>query len=230
MDLSALALIGASWIALPGAHPPAIVEAVVRVVEGNGSSAVFTLPLIRGEDGDTAVAAMNSALSWESVTGGAFSETADTFASLQRGYTGSGFTVNHNSGGILDIALRTDFLGAYPSTSVRYYCFDVSTGRAIRFQGLLRPGAAGALVARLDSMLQANIAVASADSILDPDMYGGHRFGAENLENFSICEDGVLFHYDFGFPHAVKAAEPDGELFIPAGFILPLLLEEYAGE
>jgi len=230
MDPTVLALVGASWIALPGAHPQATVETIVRVIEGNGSSAVFTWPLVKGGEEDMAAGAMNEALSWEAVTGEPFEETIEVFSRMQRGHTGADYTVNHNAGGILDITLRIEFLGAYPSTAYRHFCFDVSTGRAVRFQELMSPGGGEILAGMLDSMLQANIAAAAADSLLDPGMYEGHVFRVENLESFSITGDGVWFHYDFGFPHAVLAAQPDGELFIPAERIVPLLSDEYAGE
>ncbi len=230
MVTTVLALVGASWIALPGAHFPATVEASVQVIEGNGSSAVLTLPVVMGEEGDPVVEAMNNELSWEAVTGESLEETIEVFSRMQRGHTGSGFTVNHNAGGILDITLRIEFLGAYPSTGYRHFCFDVTTGRSVRFSGLLRPGGDETLAGLLDSMLQVNIATKAADGLLDPEMYDGHRFGVENLESFSITGEGVWFHYDFGFPHVALAAEPDGELFIPAESVIPLLLEVYAGE
>lgn len=222
-------VVGASWISLPGGHPPAIVETTVHVLEGGGISAVLEWPLIAGEEGDRAVEAMNLALSWEAVTGESLEETIEVFSRMQRGHTGSDFTVNHNAGGILDITARVEFLGAYPSTGYRHFCFDVSTGRTVRFSELLRPGGSEALAGVLDSMLQVNIAAEAAYSLLDPGMYEGHSFGVENLERFSITEEGVWFHYEFGFPHAVMAAEPDGELFIPAGRVVPLLSKEYAG-
>lgn len=188
------------------------------------------MPLIKGVEGDRAVDAMNRELSWAAVTGETLEETVEIFSECERGHTGSDFTVNYNTGGILDITVRIEYLGAYPSTGYRHFCFDVSTGGPVRFPELLRPGGAETLACVLDSMLQANIAAAAADSLLDPGIYEGHRFGTENLESFSITGDGVMFHYLFGFPHAVKAAEPDGELFIPAGRIVPLLLGEHAGE
>ncbi|MFO7627706.1 MAG: hypothetical protein R6V62_10630 [Candidatus Fermentibacteraceae bacterium] len=229
MDSTVLALVGASWIVLPGAHPPAVVETSVQVIEANGSRAVLEWPLLMGEEGDMAVGAMNEALSWEAVTGESMEETVEVFSRMQGGHTGSDFTVNHNAGGILDITLRLEFLGAYPSTGHRHFCFDVSTGRSVRFSELLRPGGRETLAGVLDSMLWVNIAIEAADSLLDPEMYEGHGFGVENLESFSITENGVWFHYEFGFPHAVMAAEPDGELFVPAGRLVPLLFDEYVG-
>jgi hypothetical protein len=186
--------------------------------------------MVLGEDGDMAVGAMNEAMSWEAVTGESFGETIDIFTRMQRGHTGSDFTVNFNTGGILDITIRIEFLGAYPSTGYRHFCFDVSTGRAVRFPELLRPDGGETLAGMLDSMLQVNIEAEAAESLFSPEIYEGYVFRVENLESFSISEDGVWFHYGFGFPHAVLAAEPDGELFIPAGLVAPLLSDEYVGE
>ena len=32
-----------------------------------------------------------------------------------------------------------------------------------------------------------------------------------DLESFSTTPDGITFHYDAGFPHAIIALAPDGE-------------------
>ena len=35
----------------------------------------------------------------------------------------------------------------------------------------------------------------------------------DKLDEFSISDKGVTFLYDYGFPHAIQALEPDGRYF-----------------
>ena len=36
-------------------------------------------------------------------------------------------------------------------------------------------------------------------------------FTKENLDDFSINDTGITFHYNYGFAHAFQALQPDGE-------------------
>jgi hypothetical protein len=36
----------------------------------------------------------------------------------------------------------------------------------------------------------------------------------KDLSEFSIAAKGITFHYDYGFPHVIAAAEPPGEYFL----------------
>ena len=38
-------------------------------------------------------------------------------------------------------------------------------------------------------------------------------FEVGNLNRFSISDKGVTFIYDYGFPHAIQALQPDGRYF-----------------
>ena len=92
---------------------------------------------------------------------------------------------------------------------------------------LLPDGSEAELAAILDGMLQENIDETRRTwDDLDSGMYDGFTFTVEDLEKFSIVEDGIWFHYDFGFPHIALAAEPEGDLFMPAEEILPFLAME----
>ena len=43
--------------------------------------------------------------------------------------------------------------------------------------------------------------------------YEALKFEAQNLDEFSVGRKGVTFLYDAGFPHVIRALEPDGHYF-----------------
>ncbi len=218
---------GTAWISMPGDQAPLQVGTVEIALEGGGIRTLLEWPIVIGEASDPAVDAINEALAWETVTGEPIEETMAIYSEIQRGHTGAGYVVNWNRNGILDLTIRLDYLGAYPSTNHRYFCFNAATGEPVIFSDLLLPGGAEALAQRLDSMLAENIAACMMPDRVDPAIYQGYTFEVGNLDSFSITGDGVWFHYDFGFPHAALAAEPDGELFLPSAEIIPFLAEPY---
>lgn len=223
-----LVFVSTPWISLPVDDPGLVVHSAQLVLEGGGMVSVMEWPVVVGAADDPAVEAINAALSWETVTGQPLEETVAIFAEIQRGYTGADFVVNFDEGGILDITITTDFVGAYPSTAYCYFCFDTSTGERLGAADILDPQRFVELASILDAMLQENISEAAAHCCEEADgvpdeIYEGYSFTIEDLESFTVTEDGMWFHYDFGFPHVIEAAEPDGELFLPAGEISPFL-------
>ncbi len=226
--IPSLVFLSTPWISLPVDDPGLVVHSAQLVLEGGGMVSVMEWPVVVGAADDPAVEAINEALSWEAVTGQPLEETVAIFADIQRGYVGADYFVNYDAGCILDITITTDFVGAYPSTAYYYFCFDASTGERLRAADILDPDRFDELVSILDAMLQENIGEAAAHCCEEADgvpdsIYEGYRFTIDNLEAFTVSEDGVWFHYDFGFPHVIEAAEPDGELFLPVAEISPFL-------
>lgn len=226
--IPSLALVSTPWISLPVEDTGLVVHSAQLVLEGGGIVTVMEWPVVVGEADDPAVEAINASLSWETVTGQPLEETVAIFADIQRGYTGADYAVNYDAGGILDITITTEFVGAYPSTERHYFCFDASTGERLGAEDILDPRQFDELVSILDAMLQERIGEAVLRCCEDGDgvpeeIYEGYGFTVEDLECFTVAGDGIWFHYDFGFPHVIEAAEPDGELFLPVGEITPFL-------
>ncbi|MDM7992245.1 MAG: hypothetical protein QUS11_02920 [Candidatus Fermentibacter sp.] len=215
-----------AWISLPGSNGPVVVSPV-RIELGEGpEGAALTLPVLLGDAGDSAVDAINEALSWESMTGEPLEETISTYREIERGFVGASFTVNYNEGGILDITVTTDFYGAYPSTEDHLFRFETSTGERLAMRDLLDDSREAELAGILDGMLQENIEAARGiycDGDDDSGMYDGYSFGVEDLDRATIVGDGVQFRYDFGFPHVALAAEPEGDLFLMSQEMEPFL-------
>jgi hypothetical protein len=130
-----------------------------------------------------------------------------------------GYTVNFNRAHILDLTWVMHGLGAYPSASVAQVTLDLRTGRRIAVRDLFAPESLAALAAEVDARMQAAIRAArdrlAADGSEDLESYfEAARFSVEDLQSFSIDEQGVTFFYDFGFPHVIRYYEPEsGYLF-----------------
>ena len=56
-----------------------------------------------------------------------------------------------------------------------------------------------------------------------PQAVAERTFTADDLEGFSVGDDGVTFTFDYGFPHVVKALEPDGKYFMTWNELRPFI-------
>jgi hypothetical protein len=206
-------------LASPG-HQLVAVE--TGMVYGDDES-VLRWPLVVGEDGDPAVELMNAALDFELITGEPLEAVVENYAGCGRGLVGADFEVNTDCAGILDITIVTEWLGAYPSTSRHYVNLDTETGAVLTPADLFSPGGMPELAALLDDTLQARIAARelAMGEELEPLLTGDTRFDVEDLSSFSILPGGVVFHFDFAFPHAALAAEPDGDILLPYAALSP---------
>jgi hypothetical protein len=49
------------------------------------------------------------------------------------------------------------------------------------------------------------------------------EFKVEHLNDFSVGDKGVTFLYDAGYPHVIKAFEPDGQYFFSYAELKPYI-------
>ena len=139
------------------------------------------------------------------------------------------YKVNYNKNGILSVALTIDGSGAYPSQSTKNIVVNLKTGNPVK--------AADAFIIPLelarfaDKSLQKRIKQAiiemRKDSVEDAEtmkeMLAGKKFGAEDLEFFSVNDKGVTFYYDYGFPHVAQALEPGNQFFFTYKELKPFI-------
>ncbi len=149
------------------------------------------------------------------------------------------YTVNYNDNALLSLTYTSSGLAAYPSTYVRYRSVNLITGSILRVQDLFTTEGLGSIALQVDKQLQDAINVktsklgTSNTEGIDPSIYKSHRFRIKNLNDFTITPNGIIFHYEFGFPHALIAAEPKGDFLMtyaqlksyakPSGPLLRLL-------
>ncbi len=126
------------------------------------------------------------------------------------------YEMKYNQNGILSIELRMNGSGAYPSGSSKVVVVDTRTGNRVTPAAVFRnlPG----LAATINKSLKKEIAKAIVEIRSDKqneepdpeDLFASSRFTVSDLDGFLVDEKGVTFNYDYGFPHVIKALEPDG--------------------
>ncbi len=149
------------------------------------------------------------------------------------------YTVNYNDNGLLSLTYTTTGLGAYPSQFLVYRSVNLTTGSVLHANDLFTTEGLGAIALQVDKQLQDAIKVQVSKlgtpntEGIDPSIYKSHRFRIKNLNDFTITPNGIMFHYEFGFPHVLIAAEPKGDFLMtyaqlksyakPSGPLLRLL-------
>jgi len=195
------------------------VIAGATALNGEQIQGVLYWPIVSGQGDQDAIAMMNKLMDYEIVTGESLEETLEIFGENERGIVGSMFTVNYVDTSLLDITITVDFLGAYPSTFDYYFTFDAGTGERLVAGDLFLDDKIDDLVALLDLHLQRNIEIRKRQNtvVLEDDGQVtelDQDFVREDLEDFTVMPDGMIFRHDFGFPHAILALEPEGEIFL----------------
>ncbi len=133
------------------------------------------------------------------------------------------YKVNYNKYGILVVTLTISGSTAYPSSSNRTVVISLQTGKQLKAQDIFDSAKFTQLVAAVRIVQQNGIKTAleqiannSPDEIASVrEMLQGKDFTEDNLNHFSVSDKGVTFIYDYGFPHAVLALEPDRDFFLP---------------
>lgn len=126
------------------------------------------------------------------------------------------YEVGFNARGFLSITLSADGSGAYPSVFSRTVVVNLKNGDRVIPADVFTD--LNDLVSVIKKKLQAEIEARVKELKADPEskdvdpseLFAETDFTMEDLEEFSINETGVTFIYDYGFPHVIKALEPDG--------------------
>ncbi|MEW6207687.1 MAG: hypothetical protein AB1631_04920 [Acidobacteriota bacterium] len=123
------------------------------------------------------------------------------------------YEVNYNKNFILDITFYMSGVGAYPDTTTKHLVLNLKTGDALRAADVFTTSSLKTIALMADRRMQAEIKRAIRESAKEgtdiKDMLEGKHFMEEDLDSFSVSDMGVTFLYDFAFPHALKAAEPE---------------------
>lgn len=131
------------------------------------------------------------------------------------------YSVDYNANKMLSLSLTIEGSGAYPSSSTRYIVVNTVTGTRVRPADLFIN--TSGLLAKLRKMKDAEVEKAKADLKKDPEYkdedFSGFFSDADiynklKLDEFTIDENGIVFHHDYGFPHVAQALQPPGEFFL----------------
>lgn len=188
-----------------GGSAEAQVEPIERVISGTEFGDVkVRRPLVTIVGDPSKTAAINAALG-----------TPATSAELtDDGEAGIDYQLGFNNAGLLDVTIIHETMGAYPDSYTQHFLFDLTTGAQLSGHTLFKPESLPALAKAIDDQLQAEVARARTDNpdcvTEDEDPYQGHAFTPDKLRDVGVNERGVVFSYDYDFPHVIQACEPDG--------------------
>lgn len=128
------------------------------------------------------------------------------------------YEVNYNKKGILVITLSMEGTAAYPSDVSKTVVVDLRTGDRVtpaqifidlnRLAAMCRKAQRDEIKASL-----AEIKKESPDETDPESLFRDADFKVSDLKEFSVNDQGVTFHYDYGFPHVILALQPDGQYF-----------------
>lgn len=133
------------------------------------------------------------------------------------------YTVNYNANSLLDITFSQSGSGAYPDDQSKHFLINLKDGGVVKASDAFVVGQLPALTAKVNNKLRAelkDILKELADSKSDPEDIRIAReaqepleFTTEDLNDFSVNAKGVTFLYDAGYPHAIRAFQPQGQYF-----------------
>lgn len=144
------------------------------------------------------------------------------------------YVVNHNADSLLDLTFTQSGMAAYPDEQSKHFLIDLKTGNVIGAADAFESEKLAVLAALVDRKLQQEIEqlrkenTAAGDRDADEkasvnDAYDILRFELKDLDNFSVSKRGVFFLYDAGFPHVIKALEPEGRYYFSYAELKPYI-------
>ncbi len=144
------------------------------------------------------------------------------------------YAVNHNANQLFDITFTQDGSGAYPDLQDKHFLIDLRDGSIVKASDAFQTGKLPELAAAVNRQLQAElkrIDKENADTNSEqPDERAMRReayealiFETRNLDEFSVGRKGITFLYDAGFPHVIRALEPDGRYFFTYAELKPFI-------
>ncbi|MFN6964040.1 MAG: hypothetical protein ACK4S4_09780 [Pyrinomonadaceae bacterium] len=123
--------------------------------------------------------------------------------------TAADYRIVLNSRGVLSVEVWMEGVGAYPDGVTRWVVVDTANGLSVAARDVFTD--LEKLAARIKRMQTAEVQKVKAAEPDSADLLSGADFTVADLDKFSVDARGVVFHYEYGFPHVAKALEPAGE-------------------
>ena len=139
------------------------------------------------------------------------------------------YEVDYNKNGVLTMTLSVSGSGAYPSVYNKTVVVDLKTGDRITPQTAFTD--LKGLAAKVKNAQTAEVKTTLEEIKNDPankdyepfDFFDNTDYTTENLQEFSVNDEGVTFIYDYGFPHVIQALQPGGRFFFSWTEIKPFI-------
>ena len=134
----------------------------------------------------------------------------------------------------LNLLFYMEGTGAYPWTVTQSIVINYETGDLIGIEDIFNEHSLERLASIINEFVQLDLRKASlqekyiGENPLESDLelngieeninwiekrFGHDTVNVENIRDFSLNEYGITFIYDFGFPHVIKALEPEGHYY-----------------
>lgn len=142
------------------------------------------------------------------------------------------YKVIYNQKGILTMNLWMEGSAAYPDSVSKYVVADTSTGRRVTPQDVfVNPSGLAVSVKKIQaSEIKRSVEEMKRDpenkDVDVSELFSSSDFTVNDLNEFSVDARGVTFHYDYGFPHVLKAVEPNGEYFLAWAQLKPFIRKD----
>lgn len=143
------------------------------------------------------------------------------------------YHVNYNRNHILDITFTQSGTGAYPDTHTKHFAINLKDGNLIKGPEVFLNDKLGPLATLVNNKLQSELKQilkensgpqSDAEDIrIIKESQEVLEFKIENLDDFSVGTRGITFLYDAGYPHAIKAFEPNGRYFFSYSELKPYI-------
>ena len=144
-----------------------------------------------------------------------------------------GYKVNYNGNHLLDITFSQSGSAAYPDDQTKHFLINLRNGRVIKASDVFLTAKLETLSVMVDRKLKdelQEILKSLRDSKSDPEdvqtaseAQEPLEFKVENLDEFSVGKKGVTFLYDAGYPHVIRALEPEGRYFFTYSELKPFI-------
>lgn len=129
------------------------------------------------------------------------------------------YVVNYNKNYLFDITFTQSGMSAYPDEQSRHFLISLKDGHIVRALDAFHSDKLAKLTFIVDRELQREIkkiANENRDRSEQKEVNGAYenlKFELKALDEFSVGPGGIFFLYDAGFPHAIKALQPQGRYF-----------------
>lgn len=187
-------------------------------------------PILEGIASEEVLQKINSVLSYERIFDVSIKEEIEE----NWGLSSLDFNVNYLKRPFLDITLTVEGIGAYPWQHSATLVVNIESGEQVKAVDLFEQSSLESLASRVNEFVQLDKKKAQLtlmyndneedDSTWFDDRFGPIKFEVDNLNDFSLNDDGVTFLFEFGFPHVIKAVEPDGHYFFSYSSLKPFIM------
>ncbi|HEX9421955.1 MAG TPA: hypothetical protein VF899_01840 [Pyrinomonadaceae bacterium] len=123
-------------------------------------------------------------------------------------------------------------MAAYPDDQTKHFLINLKDGSIAKAPDAFEPSKFTMLAAAVNRKLQDEIKQIEDENAASSDGEAKEwskeadenlKFEINNLDDFSVGRRGIIFLYDAGFPHAIKAFEPRGKYFFSYAELKPYI-------